>query len=594
MLHKASLRYVLVIPFVLQIFAAVGLTGWFSLRNGQQAVNNLATQLRHQASDQVVHYLEDQLILPHQINQINQSASDLGLLDLQNFQSTGRFFWQQMRLFGVGYINYANSQGEFIGVERLDNGALLINERSRQTGNQLDVYATNQQGERTRRLATKAYNPLIEAWYRDAVAAGQPLWTQIYQWDDKAEVLSISASYPIYDQQRNLQGVIGVDLILTQISDFLQQSKISPSSQTFIIERDGSLVASSSPASPFQVVNGKAQRLKAIHSPEPLIQSTARHLRKRFSTLRSIQSTQQIDYTIAGKRQFVRITPWRDAFGLDWLIVAVVPESDFMEQINANTYTTILLCLLALAIATFLGLMTARWIAQPLHQLAQASQAIAQGNLGQPIDIRGSREVEVLSQSFNQMATQLKASFDELENRVQERTAELAAAKESAEFANRAKSEFLTHMSHELRTPLNIILGFAQVMSCDASLTHEQQQNLATITQSGEHLLSLINQILNVSKTGELHENSFAFPLAVDLQEIDAPVDDDIRLYLSQMPPEWIAALRQAAIKGFDHQLLQLIEQIPASSAPLATTLILWINNYHFSKILMLIQQVMP
>jgi PAS domain S-box-containing protein len=77
---------------------------------------------------------------------------------------------------------------------------------------------------------------------------------------------------------------------------------------------------------------------------------------------------------------------------------------------------------------------------------------------------------------------------------------ELEIAKHSAEVANRAKTEFLTNMSHELRTPLNAILGFSQLMERDASLNGKQQESLAIINRSGEHLLNLINDVLEMSK----------------------------------------------------------------------------------------------
>ncbi len=90
---------------------------------------------------------------------------------------------------------------------------------------------------------------------------------------------------------------------------------------------------------------------------------------------------------------------------------------------------------------------------------------------------------------------------------------ELYRAKEAAEAANRAKSEFLASMSHELRTPLNAILGFTQVMNRDSSLGNEQQKNLGIISRSGEHLLELINDILEMSKIEAgrttFNENSF-------------------------------------------------------------------------------------
>ncbi|MDM8544161.1 transporter substrate-binding domain-containing protein [Desulfococcaceae bacterium HSG9] len=99
----------------------------------------------------------------------------------------------------------------------------------------------------------------------------------------------------------------------------------------------------------------------------------------------------------------------------------------------------------------------------------------------------------------------------------------LRQSKEAAESANRAKSTFLANMSHELRTPLNAILGFAQIMTRDHSLPRKHEENLATINQSGKHLLTLINQVLDLSKieAGRITLDKSDFDLHNMLSELE-------------------------------------------------------------------------
>jgi PAS domain S-box-containing protein len=112
------------------------------------------------------------------------------------------------------------------------------------------------------------------------------------------------------------------------------------------------------------------------------------------------------------------------------------------------------------------------------------------GVLGIGHDITESRNIQ----------QELTRHRDHLEEVVQIRTAELTEAMLAAEAANRAKSVFLANMSHELRTPLNAILGFSQLMGRDAGLPEDKRANLGIINRSGQHLLSLINDVLEISK----------------------------------------------------------------------------------------------
>jgi PAS domain S-box-containing protein len=411
---KIRLRTVMIVPFVLQTVVAVGVVGYLSARHGQQQVDLLTKQLRQEVNDRVQQELNSYLSIPQQINQSNLDAIELGLIDPQNLETMGQFFAKQMQIFDVGYINYANEQGDFVGIERLDDGTLLLNEISRKSPKQMAVYELDAKGDRGALQGIEAQPDVTtkENWYVAAAQAGYPVWSPIYQWQDKP-VLSISSSYPVFERSsEKIQGVLGVDLILSQVEDYLRSLDIR--GDVFIVERDGLLVASSSDVD--DQVGEEAGRLNAVQSVDPVVRSTMQYLNQSFGSLKTINFNQQLNLNIANERQFVQVSPWRDRFGLDWLIVVVVPETSFMAEINANARTTTMLCLIALGTAIAAGLMTARRVARPIRYIGEASQQMARGELIQ--EVRGGRirEIGALATSFNQMSREIQQSRQQLED----------------------------------------------------------------------------------------------------------------------------------------------------------------------------------
>ncbi|HIK10206.1 MAG TPA: HAMP domain-containing protein [Oscillatoriaceae cyanobacterium M33_DOE_052] len=422
--RKVPLRAIIVLPFFVQILGAVGLTGWLSFRNGQQAVNELATQLSGEVADRIEQHLWTYLHSFERIQEVQQAEIKTGILNLDDFDRLRRYFWYLVQTAqpGTAYL-FGNENGQFIGVRREKDGLKTLLLRDNTTGNKLQLYRLNANGEPANLNQTIDFDPRSRPWYQQAWRDRAAIWSPIYPSASQGTLL-ITAALPVFqDNTKQLRGVLAIDITLDQISDFLRQLKISHSGQAFIMERNGEMVASSAPDSPLFATATEQKQLLATDSSDALIKTTAKALGQKMAGFENIKTRQQLTVVDdLGKRLLVQVMPLRDdARGtprgdrhLDLLIVVVIPESDFMARIDANTRSTILLCAASLLAATLLGFVTSRLIVEPIMRLNSAARHLSRGEWERHLPETSSSELAELAKSFNAMAQQLKASFMQL------------------------------------------------------------------------------------------------------------------------------------------------------------------------------------
>lgn len=448
LLPKLSLHNLLVLPFVLQISAAVGLTGYLAFRDGQESVNRVAAQLRSEISARIEGELRSYLESPHEFNHINAAALSQGQFDMKTGSNVIQL-QRQVEVSSFIYTAYCGDEtGQFLGAYRTEIASkptVAMAATNAASNFHSQTYSLDAFGNRQTLLQKlNPYDPRKRPWYTAAVNSKASTWGEVYL-DFATGLPTISASEPVYGRDNQLLGVCGTDVMLLQdFRQFLASLSIGQTGKAFVVDRTGALISSST-QEPLTTGDGQDTKLlQAINSSEPLVRETTKFLVQRFGSINQITQPQQLDFSVNRARQFVQVLPFRDERGLDWLIVLVVPESDFMEQIQANARTTLWLCLLTLGITTLSGILIARWITRPILQLGSASrdlatasrEGFAQGELvDRRVNIRGIWEIETLGQSFNQMAQQLRESFTALEQanrtletRVEDRTVELKAA----------------------------------------------------------------------------------------------------------------------------------------------------------------------
>jgi signal transduction histidine kinase len=423
--HNFSFRFLLIVPFLGQVILAVSLTGYFSIRNSQRSAENVAWQLQTDVGKRIEQHLNTYLGMPHRLTNLNHHAIQRGLLNHNNLPQFESFFLNQMQQFPeASYLNFGKTTGEFIGVERRQGQLLItdvLNQPNRRTGRAFRLTATGQRGEL---LEAHPLNIPItqEAWFADAIQSQKPIWTRVYQWADKPEILSISASQPLYDTDRKLIGVVGVDLVLTQISEFLRSLQVTPNTRAFILERSGLLIGTSTTMPIYQAHKEGVARLNAIDATDPLIRASASAIQQKLGGFYQVQTTQQFNFLLQGQTQMAYVFPWRDRYGLDWVVVIATPISDLTTAVTANTQSMLIMAIIAVAIATGLGMITARWLSRPIWQLTDLAQKLSQsarqrfsnGNMPKIRMKSHVQELNLLSESFQDMAWQLRDSFQDL------------------------------------------------------------------------------------------------------------------------------------------------------------------------------------
>ncbi len=314
-----------------------------SLTTTQRAVLDLAAQLRREIAAQISAYLKTYLNTPHQVNQINANVMQWDQIDPENIDSLQQYFWQQIKIFDtVSGMNWADNTGNYIGITLLSDRTPTLELKNDTTGANKHIYALDQEGISTfeQMGLCPNYHPRSRPWYLSAQQANCAAWSSIYQYSSPIQVqLGLTAVLPLYDANNHLLGVLGCDLSLSHISQFLKTLNIGHKGICFIVEPSGKLVASSTLTQPFNIDDDQTIiGFNTLQSGDRFIQAIMTRVYSQFNDLTQIKGDYQLELIWDNQIQLIDIFPFDDGRGLNWLIVFVTPESEFVQSIPSDDY----------------------------------------------------------------------------------------------------------------------------------------------------------------------------------------------------------------------------------------------------------------
>ncbi|HIK37523.1 MAG TPA: SpoIIE family protein phosphatase [Geminocystis sp. M7585_C2015_104] len=418
--RQTNLRALLVVPFVCQILVVLGAVSYISYQSGQTAIQDITKKLQRELRFRITNHLEEYLNRGNQLNHVNANAIVFNPSLLKDLPSLGRYFVHQyhgneeIKMMALALVN-----GDYVETIPLADGNFQLTVLETDKSNTLSVYLLNPRGDVIRLLKREAnskFEPKSTPWYQHFLVTTSNQWNLIHKNPTTGEFV-VSTSKKVFSLEGGLLAIITNQVNLMDLSLFLKDIKIGKSGTAFILDKKGFLVAES-----FSLKKGNQPQImvSALETENRSLRKITEYILANNYLENQPKNALFFKLHVDNKPLLIDVIPFTNDQGIQWTIVLVIPETDFTYFLQRNLFLSISISVIAVGIAITSGLITSKFIIQPIVKLKNASQKVSEGEFDHKIPLQGIEELDSLAQHFNHMTDMLESMFMSLNQTLQE------------------------------------------------------------------------------------------------------------------------------------------------------------------------------
>ncbi len=494
-MKKLSLRWILILGMPGLVIGMVSLITLSTYLSSKQAFTHHIRDIMRNISSYTIDKSRSHLNPAKDAALLTSGLAVSKIVTSSKKSEMESYFYEQLLVNAqISSIYYGTVEGEFVMVSRDDHEGFLTKIITIDNGDRNVLFKEMDKtfSELYRyKEPNDTYDPRKRPWFKDAINEKKLIWTDPYVFFTSRNP-GITTASPVYNANGSLHGVVGVDIEISELSDFISTLSIGASGKAFILDNNGQVLAYPEKEK-ITHKTGESDTVSLVSIGElddPISQEA-------YNALKSIEydlnGDSEIFFTFKheGRVYQAMFAPFRASYW-PWLLGIYVAEDDYIGVIKENRNYSVILSFALGLITALIGFLITRSIVTPLNKLQLAAKEVAKGNLDKPLKNETIyRELDETAEMFELMRSGLKEK-----KRIEE------------QFQRTQKVESIGRLAggvaHDLNNLLTPILGYSEILMLRLSDDKKKQGQVRQIHKAGIKAKDLVKQLLAFSRNQEL------------------------------------------------------------------------------------------